>query len=140
MLTSAERKFWQEAVTMMYLRTTRTLIVSIAAASALALSGCASSDVSSVDDIVAENSVTLGVAGVAPSSFLNSDGSVAGVEPEIVAAALKVMGIDNVSGVKVDFSAMIPGLQARQFDIIAGSLLMKQSRCEAVLFSDPIIV
>lgn len=122
------------------LQKTKLGLASLVSVSALALGGCAPSGASSVESIVEANSITLGVAGAAPSSFLNPDGSIAGVEPEIVEKALNLMGIDNVSGIRVDFSAMIPGLQASQFDIIAGSLFMRQSRCEQVLFSDPIIV
>ena len=53
---------------------------------------------------------------------------------------LKNMGIDDVEGVVTPYDAMIPGLNARRWDIITAGLFMKQSRCAQVLYSDPVLV
>jgi polar amino acid transport system substrate-binding protein len=85
-------------------------------------------------------SLQLGVASEPPYSYLAPDGSVAGIDAEVAATVFKNLGIPEIRGVQVPFSAMIPGLQAKRFDVLAGDLFMKQSRCALVNFSEPTTV
>jgi polar amino acid transport system substrate-binding protein len=85
-------------------------------------------------------SLQLGVASEPPYSYLAPDGSVAGIDAEVAATVFKNLGVPEIKGVQVPFSAMIPGLQAKRFDVLAGDLFMKQSRCALVNFSEPTTV
>ena len=50
---------------------------------------------------------------------------------------LAELGIDEVEATVVDFSALISGLQAGQFDMIAAGMYINADRAEQILFSDP---
>src|SRR5690606_24488325 len=47
------------------------------------------------------------------------------------------IGIPQVDGVLTEFGSLIPGLQARRFDIIAAGMFVTPARCEQVQFSEP---
>lgn len=87
-----------------------------------------------------ESGVTVAVGSSLPNSSINPDGTPAGVEPEVTAAALAQLGITKVEFQQVDYATMIPGLQASQFDIVAGALYMNETRCAAAAISEPIVV
>ena len=50
---------------------------------------------------------------------------------------LEQMGITDVEGVVVDFGALIGGLNAGRFDVVAAGMFITPERAEQVLFSDP---
>lgn len=75
-----------------------------------------------------------------PYTKLEPDGTVTGAEPDVLRAVLKRLGIDDIKGVRIDYEAMIPALQAGRVDVIAAGLFMKQSRCAEVLYTEPVIV
>src|SRR3546814_8271804 len=47
------------------------------------------------------------------------------------------MGIPEVDGVLTEFGALIPGLKAGRFDIIAAGMFITPARCKEVAFSEP---
>ncbi|MGW3974337.1 transporter substrate-binding domain-containing protein [Streptomyces ardesiacus] len=69
-------------------------------------------------DIAKRGSIT---AAVNPSSppikFVDDDGRITGFTPQLVTAAGKMMGLDVVMQ-QTSFDALIPGLEARRFDVI----------------------
>lgn len=81
--------------------------------------------------------VKVGIGNEPPYSQVTGTGEVAGAAPEIAVAVLQRMGIPKVEGVLVEYGAMIPGLQANRFDIVAAGLFIKPERCQAVLYSNP---
>lgn len=81
--------------------------------------------------------IAIGVGNAPPWAYLNSDGHPAGAAPEVAVEVLKRMGIPNVKATIVDYGAMIPALNAGQFDIVAAGLYLNPQRCGAVLFSQP---
>lgn len=82
----------------------------------------------------------VAIANEPPYTSVGADGSVSGAEPDILRAVLKTMGIPDIQGVVTPYAAMIPGLIANRWDVIAAGLFMKQSRCAAVAYSEPVIV
>jgi polar amino acid transport system substrate-binding protein len=74
-----------------------------------------------------------------PYAELKSDGSMAGILPEVVDSTLKRLGINESRGIVIDWGAMIPGLQARRYDLVSGGLYINPKRCEAILFSQPVL-
>ncbi|KAA0917895.1 ectoine/hydroxyectoine ABC transporter substrate-binding protein EhuB [Dietzia sp. ANT_WB102] len=75
-----------------------------------------------------------------PYTELAADGTVTGCEPDVVRAVCERMGIDKVEGIVSGYDAMIPGLKANRWDVIAAGLFMKQSRCREVIYASPVIV
>jgi polar amino acid transport system substrate-binding protein len=83
--------------------------------------------------------VRLGVTGEPPYSILSSNGEFTGAEPDIAKLIFSRLGVPKVSGTPVDFAALIPGLQAGHFDMVAAGLYIRPDRCKVVPFSRPLL-
>lgn len=82
--------------------------------------------------------VRIGIANEAPYGFLDTErGVVTGEAPEIAREVFHRMGIEHVEVVNTDFGSLIPGLQARRFDVIAAGMYITPERCKQIAFSDP---
>lgn len=92
---------------------------------------------SSLDQMKAQGHARIAVANEPPITEVKPDGSVTGAAVEVARAALKKMGVPDISATVTPFNGMIPGLQAKRFDMITAGLKMRAQRCEAILFSEP---
>lgn len=81
--------------------------------------------------------VTIGIHNRAPWGFRPAEGDVTGYHPDLVRAVFSSYGIQNIDFVAAEFGALIPGLQANRFDMIASGLAITPERCEQVIFSEP---
>ncbi|RSM78825.1 ectoine/hydroxyectoine ABC transporter substrate-binding protein EhuB [Amycolatopsis sp. WAC 01375] len=81
--------------------------------------------------------IKIGIANEAPYGFTDQGGKVTGEAPEVARAVFKAMGIDNVEAEAVSFDQLIPGLNARKYDIVAAGMNIKKERCDAAAFSIP---
>jgi polar amino acid transport system substrate-binding protein len=88
--------------------------------------------------ITADGSARIGIANERPYGYVETDGTVAGSVPDIVRAALAPHGVTELEPQIVDFNALIPGLNADRFDIIAAGMYINPQRCEAIAFTNPI--
>lgn len=77
------------------------------------------------------------LASAPPYIVVTPGGEAKGYTVEVVNLALKGMGAPALSAVLTAWDAMIPGLQARQFDLVPAGLSITESRCKAVVFSAP---
>ncbi|HET9069851.1 MAG TPA: ectoine/hydroxyectoine ABC transporter substrate-binding protein EhuB [Amaricoccus sp.] len=109
----------------------------LAAALVAGLAGAASAQ-DTLDRIMADGSVKIGIANERPYGYVETDGTVAGSVPGIVRAALEPHGVTELEPQIVDFNALIPGLNAKRFDIIAAGMYINPQRCEAIAFTNPI--
>src|SRR5213595_3279391 len=124
--------------------------MALAAVGVLAVAGCGSSNKSSTTSnatatknskIAAEvpaairNRGTLTVAAdatYAPNEFIGPDGkTVVGMDPDLVKALGEVMGL-KVKVVNATFATIIPGLQAKRFDMGASSFTDTKEREKTV--------
>ncbi len=81
--------------------------------------------------------VRIAIANEPPWTAVNSDGTVSGAAPEVARAVMKRLGVEDLSASISEYGAMIPGLQARRFDMVTAGLFIKPERCAAVIFSEP---
>jgi polar amino acid transport system substrate-binding protein len=81
--------------------------------------------------------VRLGIASEPPYGFVNKDGEATGEAPAIAKHIFGKLGVPETVAVPVEFSALIPGLKAQQFDTVAAGMYINPTRCEQVLFADP---
>jgi polar amino acid transport system substrate-binding protein len=81
--------------------------------------------------------VRIGIAGEVPYGYEGEDGEATGEAPELARAILGELGIDTMDATVVDFGALIPGLLADQYDMIAAGMFINPERAEQVIFSDP---
>lgn len=85
-----------------------------------------------------EGVVRVGFANEAPYAYLDSKTDrLTGEAPEIARAVLERMGIPEIEGVLAEFGALIPGLKAGRFDLIAAGMYVKPARCREIDFSNP---
>ncbi|WP_072686813.1 ectoine/hydroxyectoine ABC transporter substrate-binding protein EhuB [Rhodococcus marinonascens] len=110
------------------------------AATAASVAGCSTTDTASegslLEQLQAEGAVTVGFAGEAPYSF-EENGQLTGATVALHREIFKNLGIDNVEGVNTDFGALIPGLQARRFDVVSAGMSILPQRCQQAAFSEP---
>ncbi|MFI9171479.1 ectoine/hydroxyectoine ABC transporter substrate-binding protein EhuB [Streptomyces lincolnensis] len=90
-----------------------------------------------LDTLRDQGSVKIGIASEPPFGYVGDDGQATGEAPAIAEVIFKKLGIDEVKPVPVDFGALIPGLKARQFDVVSAGMYINPVRCEQVLFADP---
>ena len=50
---------------------------------------------------------------------------------------MQKLGVPKLEGVLTEFGALIPGLMANRFDMIAAGMFITPQRCNAILFSNP---
>lgn len=81
--------------------------------------------------------VRIGYANEAPFAYTLPDGNVTGESPEITRIIFAKMGVNKVAGVLTEWGALIPGLKAGRFDVIAAGMYVTPERREQVLFTDP---
>lgn len=116
------------------MRRSRLVVLSIAL---LCGSAFAASAQSLLDQMKAQGHARIAVANEPPITEVKPDGTVTGAAVEVARATLKEMGVPDISATVTPFNGMIPGLQAKRFDMITAGLKMRAQRCEAILFSEP---
>ncbi len=84
-----------------------------------------------------QGSVTVGVANEVPFGYVDDDGEVTGIAPDVARAVLAELGIDEMNAEVVEFGELIGGLQAGQFDMITAGMYINPERAEQIFFSDP---
>ncbi|HEX9682890.1 MAG TPA: ectoine/hydroxyectoine ABC transporter substrate-binding protein EhuB [Acidimicrobiales bacterium] len=82
--------------------------------------------------------ITIGIAEEPPFGFTDPDtGDANGEAPIVARAVLAQLGITDVSAEAVDFGALINGLAAGQYDIVAAGMFITEERASQALFTDP---
>lgn len=108
--------------------------------SGLALAACGDDDEGEgglLQEAIDQGYFSVGIANEAPYGFEDENGVPTGEAPEVAKEVLSRLGIPEIRSVVVDFGALIPGLAAGRFDMIAAGMYITPERAEQVLFSDP---
>ena len=113
-----------------------TLAAAVASAAVAATAPAAWSE-TTLERLQSSGTAKIAIANEPPYSSIDGDGNIGGAAPDVARAVLKELGVENVEAVVVDYGAMIPGLLAKRFDLVAAGLYIKPERCNAVLFSEP---
>lgn len=92
---------------------------------------------SDVDQILKSGKITVGIYNQSPWAFTDADGKLRGFDADLIKAALEPLGIKQFDVVTTQFPALIPGLTANRFDVVAGGLYITPERCKLVAFGDP---
>ncbi|NKE69257.1 ectoine/hydroxyectoine ABC transporter substrate-binding protein EhuB [Candidatus Manganitrophus noduliformans] len=91
-----------------------------------------------LERVRSQGKIRLGYANEAPYAYYDTAaGKLTGEAPEIARAVLGEMGVTEVEGVLTEFGALIPGLKAGRFDIIAAGMYITPARCREIAFSNP---
>ncbi|MFZ0012500.1 MAG: ectoine/hydroxyectoine ABC transporter substrate-binding protein EhuB [Acidimicrobiia bacterium] len=82
--------------------------------------------------------ITVGIANEIPYGYEDeATGEITGEAPEVAKLVLAELGIDEMDARVVEFGALIGGLQAGNFDMIAAGMYINPERAEQIIFSDP---
>lgn len=81
--------------------------------------------------------ISVGIAGEQPFGYTDQSGTVTGEAPEVARAVFRNLGVNDIHATQVDFNQLIPGLNARQFDMVCAGMDITPKRCESVNFSIP---
>ena len=108
----------------------------IAATSVSAFPGGASA-AGKLEELRSQGYARIAIGNEPPYSSVSGDGEIGGAAPDVAKAVLNKLGVPEVRAVIVDYGAMIPGLQAGRFDLVAAGLYIKPDRCKAILYSEP---
>ncbi|PRX19628.1 extracellular solute-binding protein (family 3) [Paraburkholderia sp. BL18I3N2] len=118
--------------------TGRGTAVRLAVAMALTCDGVSRANAQSIErKVLRDGKITIGIHNQALWGYKNTDGSVAGLGPDIIRAVLGPMGVKQIDFVVVDFDALIPSLLSGRIDAVASGLAITPQRCQQVVFSNP---
>ncbi|MEW4391760.1 ectoine/hydroxyectoine ABC transporter substrate-binding protein EhuB [Pseudomonas paraeruginosa] len=92
---------------------------------------------STLERIQNSATVRIGYANEAPFAYTETSGRVTGESPEIAAKVFSAMGVKKIEPVLTEWGALIPGLRAGRFDVIAAGTYITPPRCRQVIFTDP---
>lgn len=73
----------------------------------------------------------------APFEFKNEQGEYDGFDIDLIHAVAEELGAETVEFVDTEFKGLIPGLQAKHFDVIASAMYITEERRETIEFSRP---
>ncbi|WP_444437232.1 ectoine/hydroxyectoine ABC transporter substrate-binding protein EhuB [Pseudomonas sp. A6] len=90
-----------------------------------------------LERIQSTGTVRIGYANEAPFAYTETSGKVTGESPEIATQVFAAMGVKKVEPVLTEWGALIPGLRAGRFDVIAAGMYITPPRCQQVIFTDP---
>ena len=91
-----------------------------------------------LESIRQAGTVRLGYANEAPYGYRDTaTGRITGEAPEVARVVLRRLGIERIEAVVTEFGALIPGLGAGRFDIIAAGMYITPARCSRIAFSEP---
>jgi polar amino acid transport system substrate-binding protein len=112
----------------------------IAGIAALVFVSASTTAETTLEKIKSDGTVKIGIFNEKPAGYVTEDGYVTGESPEILRVLLKGMGNIEMDAFVVDeFGALIPGLMAGRFDIIAAGMYIKPARCEQIAFTNPTV-
>ncbi|MEK0084592.1 ectoine/hydroxyectoine ABC transporter substrate-binding protein EhuB [Benzoatithermus flavus] len=123
-------------------RRPRRLLASVAlavlGAATLAVAGTAPAKAEdALERVRKQGFARIAIANEPPWTEIKPDGKVAGAAPDLAREIFKRLGVPDIQASVSEYGAMIPGLQARRFDIVDAGLFIKPERCRAVIFSEP---
>lgn len=88
--------------------------------------------------ILREGKIVVGIHNRAPWGYRDeATGEVAGWHPDLLKAAFTDLGVKQLDIRVTEFGALIPGLLAGRFDVVASGLSITPERCKQVAFGKP---
>ena len=90
-----------------------------------------------LEKCIEKKSITIGFANEVPYAYQDEKGELKGEAVDIARAILAEEGITEIKGELVEFSALISGLQAGRYDMIAAGMAVTAERAKEVLFARP---
>lgn len=93
-----------------------------------------------VQSMVRAGVAKAAIAALPPYASRSPSGEAQGYMIDTSSAILRSLGVARIEAITTTFDAMIPGLQARQFDFVPAGLNITGARCAVVAFTAPFTV
>ncbi|AXV18206.1 ectoine/hydroxyectoine ABC transporter substrate-binding protein EhuB (plasmid) [Neorhizobium sp. SOG26] len=90
-----------------------------------------------VEEVKQQGFIRAATANEVPYSYMQPDGTSAGIGPDVANQVLKTMGIEEVNWTVTPFGTLIPGLKAKRYDFVAAEQNISPERCKQVAFTEP---
>lgn len=116
-------------------RVANALASALIASAALSFSTVARAD--SLSSIKSEGYARVGFSNFTPWGYVDDKGELSGVEPTLVRAFLKSIGVEKMDGVLTQFVSIIPALDAKRLDFIGAGMQIRPGRCQQIAFGEP---
>jgi polar amino acid transport system substrate-binding protein len=81
-----------------------------------------------LDELRQQGFIRIAIANEPPWTEVKADGKVTGAAPEVARAVMAKLGVPEVVASISEYGAMIPGLMAGRFDLVAAGLFIKPER------------
>lgn len=131
----------------------RVSLVAAVAAAGLGLAACGdggdtggdaggggdAEEASTLERLQEEGTIKVAFAGEIPYSY-EEDGELTGATIALDREIFAAMGIDEVDGQLVEWDALIPGLNAGEYDAVSAGMSILPDRCERAAFAEPTIM
>jgi polar amino acid transport system substrate-binding protein len=112
--------------------------ICVACIASLALAaGLGAGRAASLQDLKSNGFIRGASANELPYSYMDESGKAKGIGPEVAAAVLKSMGVNEIEWTVTPFGSLIPGLKARRYDFVAAEMNILPDRCKQVTFTEP---
>jgi polar amino acid transport system substrate-binding protein len=123
---------------MALIRSKVSLRVAFAAAALMAASAAAPARAETTSErVLRDKKLSIGIHNRTPWGIRGPGGQATGFHPDLVRAAFAPLGVTTIEFTITDFGALIPGLIANRFDVVASGLGITPERCKVVAFSNP---
>lgn len=121
-------------ISMVTRRLVLTLCAAMLAVPTLTLSGPARADLM---DMAMDDGLRVAFYNFKPYAYVDDNNELVGTDIELLARVLDSMGGKIGDSQAVDWGALIPGIMAKRFDVVAAGMFVTPKRCAAVRFSQP---
>lgn len=91
-----------------------------------------------VDAMKQAGTAKVAIAAAPPYAYLSPTGQPQGYLIEVSNEVLKALGVPKLTALITTWDAMIPGLQAKQYDFLPGGMNITAARCQVVAFTVPV--
>ncbi|WOC12147.1 ectoine/hydroxyectoine ABC transporter substrate-binding protein EhuB [Gordonia sp. MP11Mi] len=114
-------------------------VLTAAVLAVTAMAGCTKTDsdeATTLESLREAGTVTVAYANEAPYSF-EKDGEVTGATIALHREVFKRLGVGELKAVKTDWGGLIPGLNAKRYDLVSAGMSITPERCGQAAFSVP---
>lgn len=101
------------------------------------LAATSSAQAVTLEQVKERGMIRIAVANEIPYGYMDMSGKAQGAGPEVAQALMERLGVKEIKWETANFGSLIPGLQAKRFDMVTAEMAILPQRCNTVLFSEP---
>ncbi|HVZ15287.1 MAG TPA: transporter substrate-binding domain-containing protein [Bauldia sp.] len=117
----------------------RSVLLGIVAGAMAAMTAGAQAADDTLSKVTASHAIVMGFYNEPPHNWVEfTGGGYKGMDYDMAAAILGKLGVTQIDQIAVDWSGLIPGLQAKRWDMLAVGMSITEERAKQVAFTTPI--